>query len=104
MIPLIMNRIPKGNVGLVHDNNIPKLLPEGTHYISSNTFNYIKTESLNQAVIKHGTLTRFRVKKGGKISVDEILTVNRSRIGLGKQCSSIFSRGNLRKRFSQLHL
>ena len=56
-------RIPKGKVALVTDNNIPRLL-EGTHYINSKTFTYHKMEDLNQQVIKHGTITRFTVRKG----------------------------------------
>jgi len=56
-------RIPKGMVALVTDNNKPKLL-EGTHCINSKTFTYFKMESLTQPVIKHGTITRFIVRKG----------------------------------------
>eukprot|EP01116_Phalansterium_solitarium_P011180 TRINITY_DN267_c0_g1_i3.p1 TRINITY_DN267_c0_g1~~TRINITY_DN267_c0_g1_i3.p1 ORF type:complete len:694 (+),score=299.14 TRINITY_DN267_c0_g1_i3:257-2338(+) len=57
-------RVAKGNVALVTDNNNPTLLPEGTHYINSNTFNYFGVQDLNQQVIKHGTICRFRVRKG----------------------------------------
>eukprot|EP01116_Phalansterium_solitarium_P011181 TRINITY_DN267_c0_g1_i4.p1 TRINITY_DN267_c0_g1~~TRINITY_DN267_c0_g1_i4.p1 ORF type:complete len:684 (+),score=319.91 TRINITY_DN267_c0_g1_i4:134-2185(+) len=57
-------RVAKGNVALVTDNNQPKLLPSGTHYINSNTFNYFGVQDLNQQVIKHGTICRFRVRKG----------------------------------------
>jgi hypothetical protein len=57
-------RVPKGKVALVLDNNKPKLLNEGTHYVNSNTFNYTGMQDLNQQVIKHGTITRFRVLKG----------------------------------------
>eukprot|EP01119_Soliformovum_irregulare_P018339 TRINITY_DN55_c1_g1_i1.p1 TRINITY_DN55_c1_g1~~TRINITY_DN55_c1_g1_i1.p1 ORF type:complete len:693 (-),score=234.92 TRINITY_DN55_c1_g1_i1:66-2144(-) len=57
-------RIPKGQVALVINNNRPKLLGEGTHFINSTTFNYFGMKDLNQEVIKHGTITRFRVRKG----------------------------------------
>eukprot|EP01119_Soliformovum_irregulare_P018340 TRINITY_DN55_c2_g1_i1.p1 TRINITY_DN55_c2_g1~~TRINITY_DN55_c2_g1_i1.p1 ORF type:complete len:685 (+),score=227.55 TRINITY_DN55_c2_g1_i1:51-2105(+) len=57
-------RIAKGKVGLVTDNNKPRLLGEGTHFINSSTFNYFGLQDLNQEVIRHGTITRFRVRKG----------------------------------------
>jgi hypothetical protein len=56
-------RVPKGSVALVSDNNKPKLL-EGTHCINSKTFTFVKMEALQQTCIKHGTITRFVVKKG----------------------------------------
>jgi len=56
-------RVPKGQVALISDNNKPKLL-DGTHYINSNTFTYHGLQDLNQQVIRHGTITRFRVRKG----------------------------------------
>jgi len=56
-------RIPKGKVALVSDNNRPRLL-EGTHCINSKTFSYVRMEDLNQMVIRHGTITQFRVRKG----------------------------------------
>eukprot|EP01114_Cavostelium_apophysatum_P001457 TRINITY_DN1125_c0_g1_i4.p1 TRINITY_DN1125_c0_g1~~TRINITY_DN1125_c0_g1_i4.p1 ORF type:complete len:733 (-),score=224.80 TRINITY_DN1125_c0_g1_i4:49-2136(-) len=56
-------RIPQGKVALVNDNNRPRLL-EGTHCINSKTFTFIKMEDINQLVIRHGTITQFRVRKG----------------------------------------
>jgi len=57
-------RVAKGEVALVFDNNKPKLLAEGTHFINSNTFNYVGMQSLNQRAFTHATITRFRVRKG----------------------------------------
>lgn len=56
-------RVPKGKVALVNDNNHPRLL-EGTHCINSKTFTYYKMEDINQLVIRHGTISQFRVRKG----------------------------------------
>jgi len=56
-------RIPKGNVALVTDNNLPLLL-EGTHCINSKTFTFHKMADLTSPVITHNTITRFIVRKG----------------------------------------
>jgi regulator of protease activity HflC (stomatin/prohibitin superfamily) len=56
-------RIPKGHIALVNNNNKPQLL-EGTHTIDSTAFTFYEIVNLNQEVIKHGTITRFRVRKG----------------------------------------
>jgi len=57
-------QVPKGTVALVTENNQPKLLYEGTHYINSANFAYAGVKDLNSEVITHGTITRFRVRKG----------------------------------------
>jgi regulator of protease activity HflC (stomatin/prohibitin superfamily) len=57
-------RIQKGKIGLAFHNNRPKFYKEGTHVINSNIFNFTKVVDLNQEVIRHGTITRFRVLKG----------------------------------------
>eukprot|EP01117_Protostelium_nocturnum_P011094 TRINITY_DN4026_c0_g1_i1.p1 TRINITY_DN4026_c0_g1~~TRINITY_DN4026_c0_g1_i1.p1 ORF type:complete len:725 (+),score=259.13 TRINITY_DN4026_c0_g1_i1:386-2560(+) len=57
-------RVAKGQVALVVDNNHYKFLPQGTHFINSNSFSFDRMEDLNQQSIKHGTITRFRVLKG----------------------------------------
>ncbi|PRP81599.1 prohibitin domain-containing protein [Planoprotostelium fungivorum] len=57
-------RVPKGTVALVNDNNHYKFLPQGTHFINSVAFKFTGMEDLNQGCIKHGTITRFRVRRG----------------------------------------
>eukprot|EP01116_Phalansterium_solitarium_P011184 TRINITY_DN267_c0_g2_i4.p1 TRINITY_DN267_c0_g2~~TRINITY_DN267_c0_g2_i4.p1 ORF type:complete len:889 (+),score=349.16 TRINITY_DN267_c0_g2_i4:54-2720(+) len=57
-------RVNKGKVALVSENNLFRLLPEGTHCFNSSTFVFHKFEASYQPLIKHGTITRFRIVKG----------------------------------------
>jgi hypothetical protein len=57
-------QVPKGKVALVTESNHPKLLPDGTHFINSSNFSYAGMKDINAEVITHGTITRFRVRKG----------------------------------------
>lgn len=57
-------RVSKGQVALVIDENKPKFLEEGTHLIDSTTFKFVSMADLSEQVIRHGTITRFRVRKG----------------------------------------
>lgn len=57
-------RVPEGSCAKVRDNTKPFLLPPGVHVINSATFNFDEMATLDQEVIQHGTITRYRVHKG----------------------------------------
>jgi regulator of protease activity HflC (stomatin/prohibitin superfamily) len=57
-------QVPKGHLAKVSENVTPKLLPEGVHRIDHPNFQFKGLELLSSPVIKHGTITRFRVSQG----------------------------------------
>jgi len=57
-------QVAKGHLGKVMENVIPKLLPEGVHMVDHPNFRFEGLELLSSAVIRHGTITRFRVSQG----------------------------------------
>jgi len=57
-------RVPKGKVALVSNNNKPLLLPQGTYTFNAQVFSFTSLRDVNEAVIVHGTITRFRVRNG----------------------------------------
>lgn len=56
-------RVPKSCVGLVLYNNKPYILEEGKYIFNSPLIKYIGKRDINEDLIKHNTITRFRVKK-----------------------------------------
>jgi regulator of protease activity HflC (stomatin/prohibitin superfamily) len=57
-------QVPKGQVGKVTESITPKLLAEGVHVVDHPNFKFDGLVLLTTAVIKHGTITRFRVNMG----------------------------------------
>jgi len=57
-------QVPKGHLGKVTEDMTPKLLPEGVHMVDHANFHFKGLESLSSPVIRHGTITRFRVSQG----------------------------------------
>lgn len=57
-------QVPKGQVGKVVQNVSPKFLSEGVHMIDHPNFRFDGLEQLSSPLIKHGTITRFRVNQG----------------------------------------
>jgi regulator of protease activity HflC (stomatin/prohibitin superfamily) len=57
-------QVPKGHLAKVTENVVPKLLPEGVHMVDHPNFHFKGLELLSSPLIKHGTITRFRVNQG----------------------------------------
>jgi hypothetical protein len=57
-------QVPKGHVGKVTENVTPKLLAEGVHMVDEPNFRFDGLDPLTAPLIKHGTITRFRVNMG----------------------------------------
>lgn len=57
-------QVPKGHLAKVMENVTPKMLPEGVHMLDHPNFHFEGLEVLSSAVIRHGTITRFRVSQG----------------------------------------
>merc|ERR1719181_2067688 len=57
-------QVPKGHLGKVRENIIPKFLSEGVHIVDHPNFHFDGLELLSSEVIRHGTITRFRVNQG----------------------------------------
>lgn len=57
-------QVPKGRLAKVMENVTPKLLTEGVHVVDHPNFHFSGLEKLNAPLIKHGTITRFRVNQG----------------------------------------
>lgn len=57
-------QVPKGHLGKIMENVTPKLLPEGVHMVDHPNFHFEGLELLSSPVIRHGTITRFRVSQG----------------------------------------
>jgi len=57
-------QVPKGSLAKVTENITPKLLVEGVHMVDHPNFHYHGLEKLASSLIKHGTITRFRVSQG----------------------------------------
>jgi hypothetical protein len=76
-------RVAKGFYGLVTDNNIPKLLPEGTHVTNANVFSFDGVQLINQAYITHGTFHILRIPRG---MVARIIDNNKPKLLEGTHC------------------
>jgi regulator of protease activity HflC (stomatin/prohibitin superfamily) len=57
-------QVPKGHVAKVFENMTPKLLSIGVHMVDHPNFHFDGLELLSSSLIKHGTITRFRVGQG----------------------------------------
>jgi regulator of protease activity HflC (stomatin/prohibitin superfamily) len=57
-------RIPKSQIGLVTYNNKPVLLYEGTYVYNTQLIKLDDKKRVNDDLIKHSTITRFRIKNG----------------------------------------
>jgi regulator of protease activity HflC (stomatin/prohibitin superfamily) len=57
-------QVPKGNIAKIMEDVVPKLLPEGVHMVDHPNFHFKGLELLSSPLIKHGTITRFRVSQG----------------------------------------
>jgi regulator of protease activity HflC (stomatin/prohibitin superfamily) len=57
-------RVNKGWVAKVVQDNVPRLLGEGSHWRNSTNFQHVGTASQLDDLIQHGTITRFRIRKG----------------------------------------
>eukprot|EP00928_Gymnodinium_smaydae_P041117 TRINITY_DN27832_c0_g5_i1.p1 TRINITY_DN27832_c0_g5~~TRINITY_DN27832_c0_g5_i1.p1 ORF type:complete len:784 (+),score=148.40 TRINITY_DN27832_c0_g5_i1:117-2354(+) len=57
-------QVPKGHVGKVFENVTPKLLQAGVHMVDHPNFHFDGLEKISSVLIKHGTITRFRVNQG----------------------------------------
>jgi regulator of protease activity HflC (stomatin/prohibitin superfamily) len=57
-------QVPKGHLAKVTEDVVPKLLPEGVHKVDHPNFHFKGLELLSSPLIKHGTITRFRVNQG----------------------------------------
>jgi regulator of protease activity HflC (stomatin/prohibitin superfamily) len=57
-------QVPKGHLAKVTENVFPKLLPQGVHMVDHPNFHFKGLELLSSPLIKHGTITRFRVNQG----------------------------------------
>jgi len=57
-------QVPKGQVAKVIENVAPKLLGVGIHMVDHPNFHFQGLEQVAAPLIKHGTITRFRVNQG----------------------------------------
>jgi len=57
-------QVPKGNIAKVTESVTPKLLNEGVHVVDHANFHFHGLELLSSPLVKHGTITRFRVTQG----------------------------------------
>jgi len=57
-------QVAKGSLGLIMESSFPRLLEEGVHIFDSPTLEYVGVKSKLSKVIRHGTITRFRVEMG----------------------------------------
>jgi len=57
-------QVPKGHLAKIMENVVPKLLPEGVHIVDHPNFQFKGLELLSSPIMKHGTITRFRVSQG----------------------------------------
>jgi regulator of protease activity HflC (stomatin/prohibitin superfamily) len=57
-------QVTKGHVAKVLENVTPKLLSIGVHMVDHPNFHFNGLERLSSSLIKHGTITRFRVGQG----------------------------------------
>jgi regulator of protease activity HflC (stomatin/prohibitin superfamily) len=57
-------QVPKGQLGKISENVTPKLLSDGVHMVDHPNFHFKGLEMLSSPVIRHGTITRFRVSQG----------------------------------------
>jgi len=57
-------QVPKGQVAKVTEGITPKLLAEGVHIVDQPNFKFYGLELLAAPLIRHGTITRFRVNMG----------------------------------------
>jgi regulator of protease activity HflC (stomatin/prohibitin superfamily) len=57
-------QVPKGHVAKVFENVTPALLSIGIHIVDHPNFHFDGLEKLTSSLIKHGTITRFRVNQG----------------------------------------
>jgi regulator of protease activity HflC (stomatin/prohibitin superfamily) len=57
-------QVPKGSLGLLFESNYPRILHAGVHIYDSPTLNFVKVVKKTAPQMTHGTITRFRVKRG----------------------------------------
>jgi hypothetical protein len=56
--------VPKGKVAKVFQDNLPRLLGYGFHFIESVNFEYKGLSDLKDRIISHGTITMVQVNLG----------------------------------------